>query len=60
VSDSKLDGIPATCEIHHGSGHLVVRREGERLVLDGRGDHCCLFTLDCSAVVRCSMRSRCG
>jgi hypothetical protein len=43
--------IPAVCEIHGGSGRLVLRREGERVMLDGRNDHCCLFTLERSAVV---------
>lgn len=43
--------IEAVCEVHgDGSGRLVVRREGGRLVLDGRADHCCLFSLDPAAV----------
>lgn len=42
--------IPAACEIHGGgSGRLVVRREGERLVLDGRADRCCVLTLERAA-----------
>jgi len=39
--------IPTECEIR--SGRLVVRREGERLELDGRADHCCLLTLERAA-----------
>ncbi len=30
--------IEATCEMHHGSGRLVIRREGDRIVLDARAD----------------------
>jgi hypothetical protein len=32
--------IEAVCEVHQGSGHLVLRREGDRIVLDGRADEC--------------------
>jgi hypothetical protein len=33
--------IEAVCEVHHGgSGRLVIRREGDRVVLDGRADEC--------------------
>jgi hypothetical protein len=35
--------IPAVCEMHGGSGHLVVRRGGERLILGGHADDCCVF-----------------
>jgi hypothetical protein len=49
VSDSPVE-IPATCDIHRGSGRLVIRGEGGRLVLDGRADHCCVFSLDPAAV----------
>ncbi len=42
--------IEATCEMHHGSGRLVIRREGERIVLDARADHCCVITLENPAV----------
>lgn len=44
--------IPAVCEVHDGCGHLVVRREGNRIVLDGHADQCCAFTLDAGAVDR--------
>lgn len=49
VSGPRVE-IPAACEIHGGPGRLVVRREGERLVLDGCADHCCVLTLERSAV----------
>jgi hypothetical protein len=49
VSEPQVE-VPATCEIHHGSGCLVLRREGDRVVLDGRADHCCLFRLENAAV----------
>jgi hypothetical protein len=42
--------IDAVCEVHQDSGRLVVRREGERIVLDARADHCCVITLEGSAV----------
>jgi hypothetical protein len=42
--------IPAVCEVHDGSGRLVVRREGDRIVLDGHADHCCVITLENPAV----------
>jgi hypothetical protein len=45
--------IEAVCEIHHqGSGRLVIRREGDRIVLDGRADHCCVLTLENTPVTR--------
>lgn len=45
--------IPTGCEIHDGgSGRLVLRREGDRVVLDGQSDHCCVFTLDRAALTR--------
>jgi hypothetical protein len=44
--------IPATCEIHGGSGRLVVRGEGDRIVLDAYADHCCVITLENPAVTR--------
>jgi hypothetical protein len=49
VSDPRVE-IEAVCEVHQGSGRLVVRREGERIVLDARADHCCVITLQGSAV----------
>lgn len=48
VSGSRVE-IPAACEIHLGSGRLMVRREGARVVLDGRADHCCVLTLERAA-----------
>ncbi|MGH3885511.1 MAG: hypothetical protein ACRDSZ_02905 [Pseudonocardiaceae bacterium] len=42
--------IEAVCEVHGGSGRLVIRREGDRIVLDGRADHCCVLSLPESAV----------
>ena len=50
VSDSPVEIPAATCDIHRGSGRLVIRGEGGRLVLDGRADHCCVFSLDPAAV----------
>lgn len=43
--------IEASCEMHHGSGRLVVRCEGDRVVLDARADHCCVITLEDAAVM---------
>jgi hypothetical protein len=38
--------IEARCEVHGGRGPLVVRREGERIVLEGRpGVECCVISL---------------
>jgi hypothetical protein len=42
--------IEAVCEVHQGSGRLVVRRHGERIVLDAHADHCCVLVLDSAAV----------
>jgi hypothetical protein len=44
--------IETVCEVHHGSGRLVVRREGDRVVLDARADQCCVITLENPAVTR--------
>jgi hypothetical protein len=49
VSNPRVE-VSAVCEVHGGSGRLVLRRGGERVVLDGRGDQCCSFTLGCAAV----------
>lgn len=43
--------IDAVCEIHQGSGRLVVRREGDRVMLDGRADACCLITPESPAMM---------
>jgi hypothetical protein len=51
VSEPRVE-IPATCEVHGGSGHLVIRREGDRIVLDGRANHCCVLTLEGLPVTR--------
>ncbi|MGH3823350.1 MAG: hypothetical protein ACRDRA_11060 [Pseudonocardiaceae bacterium] len=46
MSDPQVEiEIEAVCEVHHGSGRLVVRREGDRVVLDTCADHCCVITL---------------
>ena len=42
--------IEAVCQVHHGSGRLVVRREGKRIVLDAHADHCRVLVLDSAAV----------
>ncbi|MGH3839834.1 MAG: hypothetical protein ACRDS0_00020 [Pseudonocardiaceae bacterium] len=42
--------IPAVCEVHRGSGRLVIPCEGDRVVLDGRADHCCVITVEGAAV----------
>jgi hypothetical protein len=34
--------IEVVCEAHHGSGRLVVRRDGTRILLDAHADHCCV------------------
>ena len=49
MSDPRVE-IEAVCEVHQGSGRLVVRREGERIVLDARADHCCVLVLESAAV----------
>jgi hypothetical protein len=49
VSDPQVE-IEAVCEVHQGSGRLVMRREGDRIVLDARADHCCVIALQNAAV----------
>ncbi len=51
VSDPQIE-IEAVCEMHQGSGRLVIRREGDRIVLDARADHCCVLALENPAVTR--------
>lgn len=51
VSDPQFE-IEAVCEMHRGSGRLVVRREGDRIVLDARADHCCVISMEDAAVTR--------
>ncbi len=45
MSDPQVE-IEAVCEVHHGSGRLVIRRESGRIVLDGHADDCCVISLD--------------
>ncbi|MGH3686982.1 MAG: hypothetical protein ACRDSM_18440 [Pseudonocardiaceae bacterium] len=50
MSDPQVE-IGALCEVHHdGSGRLVMRREGDRVVLDARADHCCLIAVEDAAM----------
>ena len=49
VSDPQVE-IEAVCELHQGSGRLVMRREGDRVVLDARADHCCVITVKDAAM----------
>ncbi len=49
VGDPQAE-IEAVCEVHQDSGHLVIRRESDRLVLDERADECCVITLEGAAV----------
>ena len=45
--------IEAVCEVHHdGCRCLVVRREGDRVVLEARADECCMIALEGVAVTR--------
>ncbi|MGH3845108.1 MAG: hypothetical protein ACRDS0_27315 [Pseudonocardiaceae bacterium] len=49
VGDPRVE-IPAVCEVHQGSGGLVIRREGDGVVLDAHADECCVITVDGAAV----------
>ncbi|MGH3764419.1 MAG: hypothetical protein ACRDS0_33195 [Pseudonocardiaceae bacterium] len=50
MTDPQVE-IEAACEVHHdGSGRLVMRREGDRVVLDARADHCCVIAVDGAAM----------
>jgi hypothetical protein len=51
VSDPRVE-IEAVCDVHGGYPRLVIRREGERIVLDARADHCCVLALENPAVTR--------
>ena len=51
VSDPHIE-IAAVCEVHDGSGRLVIKRESDRIMLYGRADHCCVITLESAAVIR--------
>ncbi len=45
VTDPQVE-IEAVCEVHRGSGRLVLRREGDRMVPDASADHCCVIAVD--------------
>lgn len=49
VSDPRVE-IAAVCQVHQGSGRLVIRREGDRIVLDAHADHCCVLALEGAAL----------
>jgi hypothetical protein len=49
MSEPRVE-IPAMCEVHGGSGRLVVRRDGDRIVLGGNADDCSVFLLEGGAV----------
>jgi len=49
VSDLQME-IEAVCQVHQGAGRLIVRHEGERIVLDAHADDCCVITLENTAV----------
>jgi hypothetical protein len=49
VSEPRVE-IPVVCEVHGGSGHLKVRRDGDRIVFGGCAGRCCVFTLEGPAV----------
>jgi hypothetical protein len=51
VSDPQVE-TEAVCQVHRGSGRLVVRREGDRIVLDAHADKCCVIALEDAAVTR--------
>jgi hypothetical protein len=42
--------IPAVCEVHGVPRDLVIRYEGDRLVLGTRAGQCCVITLEGPAV----------
>jgi hypothetical protein len=49
MSGSQVE-IEAVCEVHPGSGRLVISRKGDRIVLNSRADDCCVLTLQGPAV----------
>jgi hypothetical protein len=51
VSDPQIE-VPAVCEVHGGSRRLLVRCDGNRIVLGGPADQCCVLTLEGPAVTR--------
>lgn len=44
MSDPQIE-ITAVCDVHQGSGRLIVRRKDDRVVLDGHADDCCVISL---------------
>jgi hypothetical protein len=50
VSDPRVK-IPAVCQVHQGSGHLMVSRQEQCIVLDAHADGCCVLALDHSAAI---------
>jgi hypothetical protein len=52
--------IEAVCEVHGGSGRLVIRRDGERIVLDAHADECCVITVEGAGMTLCLMCSGSG
>jgi hypothetical protein len=49
MSGSQVE-IEAVCEVHPGSGRLVISRKSDRIVLNSRADDCCVLTLEGPAV----------
>jgi hypothetical protein len=49
VSNPRVE-IAAVCDVHGGAGRLVIRSEGDQIVLDGRTDECCVIALEGAAV----------
>jgi hypothetical protein len=49
VSDPQVE-IEAVCAVHRGSGRVVVRRDGDRVVFDARADECCVITVEGAAI----------
>lgn len=49
VTDPRVE-IPAACQVHQGSGRLMVSRQEQGIVLDAHADGCCVLALDHSAV----------
>lgn len=43
--------IETICDVHQGAGHLVVRHESDRIVLDAHTDDCRLISLGDPAAV---------
>lgn len=43
--------LTVACEVHYGTGRLVVRREPGRIVLDADGGRCCVLAIGDAAAV---------